>query len=259
MLTPTGQFFTPLDPAQAKHYGAVAAGSGITPILSIIASALEVEPGSRATLIYANRTTGNVMFLEELEDLKNRYLGRFQLIHVLGDEWRQAELLSGRLDRERLTALLDRLVAPDVDEWFLCGPLDLVETVQRTLADRGVDPDHIHRELFHVDTGLRRPRPAPDAEADGGAKVTVVLDGRGTSFTLAPGAEPILDAALRLRGDAPYACKNGVCGTCRAKLVEGKVEMAQNFALEREELDRGYVLACQSYPASDQVTLDFDQ
>jgi ring-1,2-phenylacetyl-CoA epoxidase subunit PaaE len=260
VLTPTGQFFTPLDPAQAKHYGAVAAGSGITPILSIIASALEVEPGSRATLIYANRTTGNIMFLEELEDLKNRYLGRFQLIHVLGDEWREAELLTGRLDRDRLTAILDTLVPPDVDDWFLCGPLDLTETVSATLIDRGADPDHIHRELFHVDPlPPRRDRPAADTEADGGAKVTVVLDGRGTSFTLASGSEPILDAALRLRGDAPYACKNGVCGTCRAKLVEGKVEMAQNFALEREEVDRGYVLACQSHPTSDQVTLDFDQ
>ena len=260
VLTPTGQFFTPLDPGQAKHYGAVAAGSGITPILSIIASALEVEPGSRATLIYANRTTGNIMFLEELEDLKNRHLGRFQLIHVLGDEWREAELLTGRLDHDRLTGLLDALVAPDVDEWFLCGPLDLTETVHDTLVGRGFDPDHIHRELFHVDPlPPRPPRTAPDAEADGGAKVTVVLDGRGTSFTLAPDGEPILDAALRLRGDAPYACKNGVCGTCRAKLVEGKVEMAQNFALERDEVDRGYVLACQSHPASDQVTLDFDQ
>ena len=260
VLTPTGQFFTPLDPAQAKHYGAVAAGSGITPILSIIASALEVEPGSRATLIYANRTTGNIMFLEELEDLKNRYLGRFQLIHVLGDEWREAELLTGRLDRDRLTAILDNLVPADVDEWFLCGPFDLTETVSATLVGRGADPDHIHRELFHVDPlPPRRSRPPDDAEADGGAKVTVVLDGRGTSFTLAPGGEPILDAALRLRGDAPYACKNGVCGTCRAKLVEGKVEMAQNFALERDEVDRGYVLACQSHPISDQVTLDFDQ
>ena len=260
VLTPTGQFHTPLDPAQARHYGAVAVGSGITPILSILATALEVEPASRATLIYANRTTGDVMFLEELEDLKNRHLGRFQLIHVLGEEWQEAELLSGRLDRERLTALLDNLVTPDVDEWFLCGPLDLTETVHETLVGRGFDPDHIHRELFHVDTGTARRPPPPEAgDADTGAKVTVVLDGRGTSFTLQPGTEPILDAALRLRGDAPYACKNGVCGTCRARLVQGKVEMAQNFALERDELARGYVLACQSYPAAGEVTLDFDQ
>jgi ring-1,2-phenylacetyl-CoA epoxidase subunit PaaE len=260
VLTPTGQFHTPLDPAQARHYGAVAAGSGITPILSIIATALEVEPGSRATLIYANRTTGNIMFLEELEDLKNRHLGRFQLIHVLGEERQEAELLSGRLDHERLTALLDRLVTPDVDEWFLCGPLELTETVHDTLVGRGFDPDHLHRELFHVDSGpARRPPPAEAGDADAGARVTVVLDGRGTSFTLRPGTEPILDAALRLRGDAPYACKNGVCGTCRAKCVQGKVEMAQNFALERDELARGYVLACQSYPAAAEVTLDFDQ
>jgi ring-1,2-phenylacetyl-CoA epoxidase subunit PaaE len=259
VLTPTGQFGTPLDPAQARHYGAVAAGSGITPILSIVASALEVEPGSRVTLIYANRTTGTIMFLEELEDLKNRHLGRLQLIHVLDEEWREAELLSGRLDRERLTALLDTLVPPDVDEWFLCGPLGLTETVHDTLVDRGVDPDHIHRELFHVDTGTARRPPPPPADTGAGARVTVVLDGRGTSFTLEPGTEPILDAALRLRNDAPYACKNGVCGTCRAKLVHGKVEMAQNFALERDELERGYVLACQSYPAAEEVTLDFDQ
>jgi ring-1,2-phenylacetyl-CoA epoxidase subunit PaaE len=259
VLTPTGQFFTPLDPAQARHYGAVAAGSGITPILSILATALEVEPASRATLIYANRTTGNIMFLEELEDLKNRHLGRFQLIHVLGEEWREAELLSGRLDRDRFTALLDNLVTPDVDEWFLCGPLELTDAVQAALADRGFDPDHIHRELFHVDTGTARRQRPPATDADAGAKVTVVLDGRGTSFTLRPGTEPILDAALRLRNDAPYACKNGVCGTCRAKLVQGKVEMAQNFALERDELERGYVLACQSYPAAGEVTLDFDQ
>jgi ring-1,2-phenylacetyl-CoA epoxidase subunit PaaE len=260
VLTPTGQFHTPLDPGRARHYGAVAAGSGITPILSILATALEVEPASRATLIYANRTTGNIMFLEELEDLKNRRLGRFQLIHVLGEEQLEAELLSGRLDRDRFTALLDNLVTPDVDEWFLCGPLELTDTVQGTLADRGFDPDHIHRELFHVDTGTaRRQPPAAATDADTGARVTVVLDGRGTSFTLQPGTEPILDAALRLRNDAPYACKNGVCGTCRAKLVQGKVEMAQNFALERDELERGYVLACQSYPAAGEVTLDFDQ
>jgi ring-1,2-phenylacetyl-CoA epoxidase subunit PaaE len=260
VLTPTGQFHTPLNPGQARHYGAVAAGSGITPILSILASALEVEPGSRATLIYANRTTGNIMFLEELEDLKNRHLGRFQLIHVLGEEQLEAELLSGRLDRDRFAALLDNLVAPGVDEWFLCGPLDLTDAVQATLVERGFDPDHIHRELFHVDTGPARRQPSAAAsDADSGAKVTVVLDGRGTSFTLQPDTEPILDAALRLRNDAPYACKNGVCGTCRAKLVTGKVEMAQNFALERDELERGYVLACQSYPAAGEVTLDFDQ
>jgi ring-1,2-phenylacetyl-CoA epoxidase subunit PaaE len=261
VLTPTGQFFTPLDPAQAKHYAAMAAGSGITPILAILASALEVEPRSRATLIYVNRTSGDIMFLEELEDLKNRHLDRFQLIHVLGREWREAELLSGRLDRERLSGLLDHLVGPDVDEWFLCGPLPLTETVQATLVDRGVEPDHIHRELFHV-APLPPRRPPPAAEgADGaaGAKVTVILDGRGTTLTLPPDSEPILDAALRQRGDAPYACKNGVCGTCRAKLVKGKVEMAQNFALERDELERGYVLACQSYPAADEVVLDFDQ
>jgi len=260
VMTPSGSFSTPLHAQQAKHYGAVAAGSGITPLLSIISTALEVEPASRATLIFANRTTASIMFLEELEDLKNTYLDRFQMVHVLGQELQDAELLSGRLDPERLTALLDRLVlGDDVDEWFLCGPLPLTDSVREVLRTRGVDDARIHRELFHADAAPPKPPPRGDVAADTGTDVTVVLDGRGTSFTLAPGTVPVLDAALRLRGDAPFACKNGVCGTCRAKLVEGTVDMAQNFALEEDELDNGYVLACQSYPTSDRVVLDFDQ
>ena len=260
VLTPTGRFHTPLHPGHAKHYGAVAAGSGITPILSILATALEVEPDSRATLVYANRTTRSIMFLDELEDLKNRYLDRFQVLHVLSGEAREAGLLSGRLDAPRFDTLVDTLVPPDVDDWFLCGPLELTDLVRDRLVARGVGPHHIHRELFHVDTQpTLAPRPAPSREAATGAEVTVVLNGRSSSFAVQPGAETILDAALRLRPDAPYACKNGVCGTCRAKVVDGRVEMAQNFALEEDELERGYVLACQAYPATAQVVLEFDQ
>jgi ring-1,2-phenylacetyl-CoA epoxidase subunit PaaE len=264
VLTPSGRFFTPLDPAQARHYGAVAAGSGITPILSILSAALEVEPRSRATLIYVNATTRGIMFLEELEDLKDRHLDRFNLIHVLDGERHEVDLLSGFLDRDRFTTILETLVGPvPVDEWFLCGPLGLTDMVRDTLVERGVDPEHVHRELFHVGAPPTRPaapRPSTvDGEAAGGSAVTVVLDGRTSTFRLRPDAEPILDAALRVRGDAPYACKNGVCGTCRAKLVEGQVTMDQNFALERDEVDRGYVLACQSHPAAEAVVLDFDQ
>jgi ring-1,2-phenylacetyl-CoA epoxidase subunit PaaE len=260
VLTPSGRFFTPLDPAQAKHYGAVAAGSGITPILSILATALQVEPASRATLVYVNRTTASIMFLEELADLKDRYTDRFQLIHVLDSERQEVELLSGPLDRDRLTAILDSIVDTDgVDEWFLCGPLGLTDLVRETLVGRGVAAGHVHRELFHVGPPPVRTAPAPGPAAPAGSTVTVLLDGRTATFTLRPDAEPILDAALRVRGDAPYACKNGVCGTCRARLVSGRVAMDRNFALERDEVERGYVLACQAHPATDEVVLDFDQ
>jgi ring-1,2-phenylacetyl-CoA epoxidase subunit PaaE len=258
VMTPSGRFTPELDPGRARHYGAVAAGSGITPILSILATALEVEPASRATLIYANARTSSIMFLEELEDLKNRYLDRFQLVNVLAREPHAVELLSGRLDPERLNAILDALVSGDVDEWYLCGPLDLTSMVADTLAGRGTDPGAIHRELFHAKVAPRRVVPA-EAAAGPGAAVEVTLAGRRTAFTLAPEGEPILDALLAVRPDAPYACKGGVCGTCRALLVEGKVEMEQNYALEDPDLAKGFVLACQSHPAADRVVLDFDR
>jgi ring-1,2-phenylacetyl-CoA epoxidase subunit PaaE len=259
VLRPTGQFIAELGSRERRHYGAIAAGSGITPILSILWTALEIEPHSRATLINVNRTSGSIMFLEDLEDLKNRFADRFQMVHVLSRERQEADLLSGRLDAERLDAILDRLVrTDDVDGWFLCGPLALIETARTVLLARGADPGKVHRELFHAeDTPPRRPLTDTEPEQTG-RSVTVVLDGRSTSFLLPPNTEPILDGALRLRGDAPYACKNGVCGTCRAKLVNGTVDMAQNYALEQDELDHGYVLACQSYPTSDDVILDFD-
>lgn len=261
VLTPSGRFFTPLDPAQAKHYAAVAAGSGITPILSILATALQVEPASRATLIYVNQTSASVMFAEEVADLKDRYSDRFHLIHVLDREPQEVELLSGFLDRDRFTALLDTVVDPaGADEWFLCGPIGLTDLVHTVLTERGVPAGRLHRELFHVGPAPARP-PLPPAPPGGaaGSTVTVVLDGRRSTFELPPAAEPILEAALRVRGDAPYACKNGVCGTCRARLLSGQVRMDQNYALEPDEVERGYVLACQSHPLTEQVVLDFDQ
>jgi len=266
VMTPSGRFTVPLDPTQAKHYCALAAGSGITPVLSILATALEVEPGSRATLIYGNRTSRSIMFLEELADLKDRYLERFCILHVLSRERQEAELLNGRIDAAKLKGLFDTVVPPGtVDEWFLCGPAEMIETARSTLTDHGVDPAHVHRELFHVGpTPPRRPAEPGGAGEPGGpegtgtAEVTILLDGRASTFPLAPSGEPILDAALAVRGDAPYACKNGMCGTCRAKLVEGDVTMDHNYALEESELAAGFVLACQSHPAADRVTLDFD-
>jgi ring-1,2-phenylacetyl-CoA epoxidase subunit PaaE len=262
VMTPTGTFSTALHPGQAKRYAAIAAGSGITPVLSILSTALEVEPDSTAVLIFVNRTTPNIMFLEDLEDLKNRYPARFQLLHVLDQEMLDVELLSGRLDAERLGRILDTLVpADDVDEWFLCGPLPMTDAAREVLFGRGVDADHVHRELFHVgapSAGSRHPAVAEGGPATG-ASVTVLLDGRSQRFILPADGESVLDATLRVRPDAPYACKNAVCGTCRAKVVDGQVRMDANYALEPPELAAGFVLTCQAHPITDRVTVDFDQ
>ena len=262
IMTPTGTFSTALHPGHHKRYGAIAAGSGITPVLSILSTALEVEPGSSAVLVYVNRTTLNIMFLEDLEDLKNRYPDRFQLIHVLDEEPLDVEILSGRLDADRLGRILDYLVLPDdVDEWFLCGPLPMTDVAREVLLAYGADDQHIHRELFFVGpppaAGSRTP--AAQAEPETGAEVTVMLDGRSQTFVLPEDGTSILDATLRYRADAPFACKNGVCGTCRAKVIEGKVRMDANYALEPADVAAGYALACQSHPAADRVVLDFDQ
>lgn len=261
VMTPTGRFFTPLDPTQAKHYALIAAGSGITPILSIAATVLAVEPMSSVTLLYGNRTTNSIMFLEELEDLKNLYPSRFALHHVLSRESTDIELLHGRIDETKLTAFLRTLLPADtVDEWFLCGPYGLVEAARSVLINHGVDRRRIHLELFHVEgEPVRRPVEESPAEGvPGAASVTVMLDGRRTTFELSGSGEPILDAALRARGDTPYACRGGVCGTCRAKLLEGTVHMDQNYALEPDEVADGYVLTCQSHPTSERVVLDYD-
>ena len=259
VMTPSGRFFTELDPAHRKHYVCVAAGSGITPVLSIVASVLAAEPRSSVTLLYGNRTHSSVMFLEELEDLKDTYPERFQLLHVLSREPQEVELFSGRLDADRMGRILDGLLPPDtVDEWFLCGPFEMVSDLRKLLVKEGVPKKQIHAEVFHVESGppVRR---APVETAEGeGAKVTITLDGRRSTFSLPADGPAVLDAALRVRADAPFACKGGVCGTCRAKVLEGTVEMDTNWALEPEEVQRGYVLTCQSHPTSESVVLDYD-
>jgi ring-1,2-phenylacetyl-CoA epoxidase subunit PaaE len=204
------------------------------------------------------------MFLEDLEDLKNRYPDRFQLIHVLDEESLDVEILSGRLDADRLGRILDCLVLPDdVDDWFLCGPLPMTDVAREVLLARGAGEQHIHRELFFVGpppaASSRAPAAARQEEPATGASITVLLDGRSQSFVLPEDGASILDATLRYRADAPFACKNGVCGTCRAKVVEGKIRMDANYALEPAEVAAGYALACQSHPAADRVVIDFDQ
>jgi ring-1,2-phenylacetyl-CoA epoxidase subunit PaaE len=261
VMTPTGRFFTPLDPANAKRYAAIAAGSGITPIVSLLASTLEAEPRSRATLLYGNRTASSIMFLEELADLKDRYPGRFWMLNFLSREPQESAVLSGRIDRAKLARLFATVLPPgDVDEWFLCGPFEMVREVRAALAGFDVDSARIHTELFHV--GALPPRATVarqhSATTAGRSTVTVDLDGRATSLELPRDGEPILDAVLRVRPDAPYACKDGVCGTCRARLREGTVAMDRTYALEQDEISRGYVLTCQSHPTSDTVVLDYD-
>ncbi|ROT33918.1 1,2-phenylacetyl-CoA epoxidase subunit PaaE [Micromonospora sp. HM5-17] len=256
VLPPLGHFTTDFAPDRVRRYAAIAAGSGITPVLSLVATALAVEPASSVTLLYGNRYARTVMFAEELADLKDRYPERLQLLHVLSREPGEAPLLSGRIDADRLGRILDTIVPVDrVDEWFLCGPYGMVVDARAVLADRGVPADAVHAELFHVDAP-----PAPPARptgAAGGSEVTVRLDGRTSRFRMGRD-ERVLDAALRVRGELPYACKGGVCSTCRAKLVAGEVTMARNYALEPDEVAAGYVLTCQASPVSETLELDYD-
>ncbi|MEU4150656.1 2Fe-2S iron-sulfur cluster-binding protein [Streptomyces sp. NPDC026659] len=253
VMTPAGRFT--LEPAPGL-FAAVVGGSGITPVLSIAATLLAREPSARFCLIRSDRTAASTMFLEEVADLKDRYPERFQLVTVLSREEQQAGLPSGRLDRPRLAELLPALLPVDrVAGWFLCGPYGLVEGAERALRGLGVDRSRIHQEIFHVDEG---PAPAAVVPAPAHSTVTARLDGRAGTWPVAEG-ESLLDTVLRNRSDAPYACKGGVCGTCRALLVTGEVRMDRNFALEPEETGAGYVLACQSHPLTEQVELDFDR
>jgi ring-1,2-phenylacetyl-CoA epoxidase subunit PaaE len=211
-------------------------------------------------LLFGNRRTSSIMFLEELEDLKNRFPGRFHLINVLSREAQDVELFHGRLDRERLERIFATLVpVDDVDEWYLCGPFGMVTGAEALLKERGVDVHHIHHEIFHVDDGTEPVRKVVvDTSAPPEATVTVNLDGRTTVIPMPSKEETILDATLRVRPDAPFSCTGGVCGTCRARLVSGEVRMDRNYALEPEEVAAGIVLACQSHPVTDEVSLDYD-
>ena len=247
-----------------SHFVAAAAGSGITPVIAIARTVL-AEPDTTMDLIYANRAASDVMFLEELADLKDRYPTRLALHHVLSREQRISPTHSGRVDADKLTKLLERVIRVDlVDEWFLCGPFELVQLIRDELDARGVSSDKVRFELFS--TG----QPGEGAQGSAGRPVAVdpegdnfdinfVLDGLSGQVKSPKSAkETILNAALRVRPDVPFACAGGVCGTCRAKLVEGTAEMAENYALEADDLERGYVLTCQTRPTSDVVTLNFD-
>ena len=259
VMTPAGRFTAAVDPAARRSHVAIAAGSGITPVLSIVAALLEGEPDSSVLLVYANRTHRSVMFLDEVHDLKDRFPARLQLVHVLSREQQEVELFSGRLDGARLERILAALVpADEPDDWYLCGPQQLVTELRTTLAALGVDAADVHSELFHADPVQRAPVSVLGGAPEGAARVTVRLAGRSSDLDLRPDDVPVLEAALRVRSDLPFACKGGVCGTCRARLVEGTVAMDANYALEPDEVERGYVLTCQSHPTSERVVLDYD-
>lgn len=253
LMTPTGRFGTPLDPLNRKHYVGLVAGSGITPVLSILATTLEVETESRFTLIYGNRSRESTMFRAELDRLESRYADRLEILHVLSSEPFHTPELRGRIDRDKLnTWLAGRLKPADVDEWFLCGPLEMTSNLRDVLVEHDVDPEHIHVELFFGYADAPTTRQSYET-----ATVTFTLSGQQETFDLTPG-DSILEGALQLRSDAPYACMGGACGTCRAKLIEGEAEMDHNFALGRAELDAGYILTCQSHPTTPFVSVDYD-
>lgn len=268
VMSPMGAFISksglPEVGPDAKSFVAIAAGSGITPVMALARSLLAADPQTRFDLIYANKATIDVMFLEELADLKDRYPKRLGLHHVLSREQRIAPVMSGRLDAEKLELLLGTAIhTQDVDEWFLCGPFDLVQLCRDVLEQRGVAKDRVRFELFTTDRpdkpAGQRGRPVVVDDSDENFAITFTLDGLTAEVKSPTHAhESILNAALRVRPDVPFACAGGVCGTCRVKLLSGTVEMEENYALEPDELAAGYVLSCQSHPTSSEVAVDYD-
>jgi len=246
VLTPLGSF-GPREALSGRRFGLIAAGSGITPLLSVAATAL--AEGAFVLLLYGNRTSRDVMLVDEVADLKDVYPERFQVVHVLSREQQGSDLVSGRLEGARLRRLVETF-GQDVDAWYLCGPFGLVEGAKAVLADLGASSVHV--ELFHPEGAPPRPVVQPAS----GTELTAVLGGRTSTTHLAPG-ETVLEGVLRVRTDAPYACKGGVCGTCRARLVEGRVQMDVNYALEPDEVEAGVVLTCQSRPTTETVRVDY--
>lgn len=260
VMTPTGRFGLAATPGDGRVHVAFAAGSGITPVLSILRGVMACEPDSRFFLFYGNRSTSDVLFLEELEELKDRHLGRLSIFHVLSREEQDIPVLHGRLDGDKVRLLLSTLVpAAAIDHAFVCGPVGMIDDIASTLEDLGLDADCIHVERFVSALG-GRPRPpkavAPDAPPAHIA--AVIVDGKRRDVPVAEG-ETIIDAAVRAGLDMPFACKGGMCCTCRAKLVEGSAEMMVNYSLEPRELQAGYILTCQARPTSERVVVDYDQ
>lgn len=263
VMPPMGRFYVQVDPESQRHYVLFAAGSGITPIMSILKTVLRDEPHSRVTLFYGNRNFSSIVFRDELEDLKDRYLGRLRIFHVLSREGSDIELFSGRIDGNRCERFFSTLVSvSDCDECFICGPEPMIHSVQESLKKIGVPEDRIHFELFTSPKGslYKESKTQAVLEENKGrmAKMTVIIDGAALDFELAYDGKPILDAALEQGADMPYSCKGGVCRTCMAKVEKGSVRMEANWALEPGEVESGYILTCQSHPTSDECKVNYD-
>ncbi len=259
VMPPEGRFHVQLSPAHAKSYVAFAAGSGITPVLSLIKTTLVAEPRSEFTLFYGNRASSSIMFREELAELKDVFLDRFVLVHVMSREHQEVDLLNGRITGEKAEQLLRHFCRIEkIDTVFLCGPQEMVNEISARLRTIGISERQIKIELFTAQSA-GPPRPRAASAADRECQLTIVLDGARHLLTVPRDGESVLDAALNRGIDVRHSCKSGVCATCRAKVVEGQVDMDANYALEDYEIARGFVLTCQSYPVTDRVTVDYDQ
>ena len=261
VMTPDGRFHTPLAVTNRKHYVGFAGGSGITPMLSLIATTLSTEPNSRFTLIYGNRDLRAIMFLEALEGMKNRFIDRFRIIRILADEPQEVPLFNGLLDQAKCTELLDNLVpAASIDQAFICGPGPMMDAAEAALLAAGVKAENIAIERFGTPNPSGAPQAAPVITADTPtSEVTIISDGKSRVLQVPFEGMSILDSGLHKGADLPYACKGGVCCTCRAKVLEGEVKMARNFTLEQWEIDKGFVLTCQSSPITDKVVVSYDE
>jgi ring-1,2-phenylacetyl-CoA epoxidase subunit PaaE len=261
VMTPQGRFGLVPDPSAARNYLAIVAGSGITPVLSLLRSILKREPKSRFALIYGNRSTPDIIFKEALEDLKDRFVDRFVVHHVLSREQQDFALFNGRIDGDKIGALVRSFAAPsDIDHAFLCGPGGLIEEGKRALLGLGVSPDRIHAEYFSTDGLPVTPRAAPSKQTDDQPALAiahVTFDGSAYDLPIRAG-ETIIDAGLRAGLELPFSCRGGMCCTCRAKLVSGEVRMDTNYSLEPWEMQAGFVLTCQSHPLTSEVTVDYD-
>ena len=258
-MPPQGKFFTPIEPEVAKNYLGFAGGSGITPVLSILKTVLKREPKSTFTLVYANRAVNTIMFREELEDLKNRYMGRLTVIHIL-ESGQDMELFEGRVDQAKCNALFKHWIQIDtIDTAFICGPEPMMLAIAEALKTNGLGEEQIKFELFSESQQgrLAKQEMAKRSEGQKGTEITVIIDGARRSFSMQKG-QSVLEAALENGQEAPFSCKAGVCSTCMGKVLEGEVEMISNHALEDYEVERGYVLTCQSYPLSDTLVIDYD-
>lgn len=263
VMTPMGNFTTALDPTHEKHYVAFAAGSGITPILSILKTVLRTEPKSRFTLFYGNTDVDRIIFRSKLEELKGQHGDRLSVHHILSCGTHEDTLFNGRITAEKATQLLGRFVTDSLDkEYFICGPEQMMVNVSEALERLGADKKRIHIELFTTPVTAEAkspPQAAGEGAFTGTSKVTVIIDGRESVLDIPASGDAVLDVALDAGLDVPYACKGAVCCTCKARVVKGQVEMAMNYALTDEEVEDGFVLTCQTHPRSAEVTIDYDQ